>query len=304
MDSTFFYISHYGAMGSRWLPDEQRYVWVNAQFDNDANLTPFGKNIKKRLKKVWKNAKGNAGQLTPLGAAQHRGIARRMAEQFPSVFQGDATKILARSSTVPRCRASMLAFCNELTRHFPHLDIHPETEARHMAYINHESAELKAFTKGIRRQPAVDATRFVTALFKDPSQVKEPLRLMSELHTIASDMQDIPLKVSLWDCFTEEEMLAVHDANNERMTICNGDTPLNEGIPARSSIALWQNIEQEADEMIASKGHGASLALWSRYGPLSATYPVALQLPGKGMEDIIPMAANLQMVFCKDEGKE
>ena len=67
-----FYISHYGRHGSRWLPDEQRYEWVNAQFDNDANLTPFGKNIKKRLKKVWKNAKGNAGQLTPLGAAQHR----------------------------------------------------------------------------------------------------------------------------------------------------------------------------------------------------------------------------------------
>ena len=296
-----FYISHYGRHGSRWLPDEQRYEWVNAQFDNDANLTPFGKNIKKRLKKVWKNAKGNAGQLTPLGVAQHRGIARRMAEQFPTVFQGDDTKILARSSTVPRCRASMLAFCNELTRHFPHLDIHPETEARHMVYINYESAELKAFTKGIRRQPAVDATRFVTALFKDPSQVKEPLRLMSELHTIASDMQDIPLKVSLWDCFTEEEMLAVHDANNERMTICNGDTPLNEGIPARSSIALWQNIEQEADEMIASGGHGASF----RFGHDTALYRLltlmGVLLPGDGMEDFLPMAANLQMVFCKDK---
>ena len=292
-----FYISHYGRHGSRWLPDEERYTWVNAQFENEANLTPFGKTVKKKLKKVWKNAKGHAGQLTQLGERQHQRIARRMAKRFPTAFQGSGTRILARSSTVPRCRTSMLAFCDELIRQFPHLRFNPETDSRFMVYINHESPELKAFTKGVRRQPLIDPTRFLTALFKDPSQVQEPLKLMSELHTIASDMQDIPLKVNLWDCFTKEEMLAVHDANNERMTLCNGDTPLNEGIPARSSIALWQNIEQEADTMIASGGHGASL----RFGHDTALYRlltlIGIQLPGDGMEDFLPMAANFQMVF-------
>ena len=299
-----FYISHYGRHGSRWLPDEQRYEWVNALFENEANLTPFGKTVKKKLKKVWKNAKGHAGQLTVLGAAQHRGIAHRMAQNFPTVFQGDDTRILARSSTVPRCRASMLAFCGELSKQFPRLSINPETDSRFMPYINHESPELKAFTRSVRRQPLVDPTRFTKALFKDSSQVKEPLKLMSELHTIASDMQDIPLKVNLWDCFTKEEMLAVHDANNERMTLCNGDTPLNEGIPARSSIALWKNIELEADEMITCGGHGASL----RFGHDTALYRLLtllhLSLPGTGMEDIVPMAANLQIVFFKAENEK
>ena len=292
-----FYISHYGRHGSRWLPDEERYTWVNAQFENEANLTSFGKTVKKKLKKVWKNAKGHAGQLTQLGERQHQRIARRMAKRFPTAFQGSGTRILARSSTVPRCRTSMLAFCDELIRQFPHLRFNPETDSRFMAYINHESSELKAFTKGVRRQPLIDPTRFLTALFKDPSQVQEPLKLMSELHTIASDMQDIPLKVNLWDCFTQDEMQAVHDANNERMTLCNGDTPLNEGIPARSSIALWQNIEQEADTIIASGGHGASL----RFGHDTALYRlltlIGIQLPGDGMEDFLPMAANFQMVF-------
>ena len=123
------------------------------------------------------------------------------------------------------------------------------------------------------------------------------MKLLSELHTIASDMQDIPLDISLWDCFTQEEMLAVHDANNERMTICNGDTIVNDGIPARSSIALWQNIVAEADSMIASGGRGASL----RFGHDTALFRlltlIGLQLPSKNMEDIIPMAANLQIVF-------
>ena len=34
-----FYISHYGRHGSRWLPDDARYVWVNERFEDVENLT-------------------------------------------------------------------------------------------------------------------------------------------------------------------------------------------------------------------------------------------------------------------------
>ena len=193
----------------------------------------------------------------------------------------------------------MLAFCGELP-----CPVEPKTDPAFMAYINHESAELKALQARTRRQPAIDTRRFIGALFKDGSRVTDDKKLLSELHTIASDMQDIPLTVSLWDIFTMEEMTAVHAANDERMTICNGDTLLNEGIPARSSIALWQNIETEADAMIAKGGHGASL----RFGHDTALYRLLsllrLQLPGKGMENILPMGANLQMVFLKPSGQQ
>ena len=296
-----FYISHYGRHGSRWLPSEERYEWVMAQFSDDSSLTPQGRSVKKRLKTVCRNARGNAGQLTKLGVRQHQGIARRMASNYPEVF-ADGTKILARSSTVPRCRASMLAFCGAL----PCKNINAETDARFMSYINNESAELKALTARTKRQPLVSPARFISSLFSmspchGDNAEADALRLLSELHTIASDMQDIPLGISLWDIFTPEEMLAVHDANNERMTICNGDTPLNDGIAARSSIPLWQNIVSEADSLIATGGHGASL----RFGHDTALYRLLtllqLQLPGDGMEDIIPMAANLQMVFLRGE---
>ena len=294
-----FYISHYGRHGSRWLPSQERYDWVMAQFADNHKLTPLGKSVKKRLKKICRNAQGHAGQLTKLGAAQHRGIARRMVANYPEVFRGDDTRLQARSSTSPRCRASMLAFVKEL----PVKGFEAETNPAHMAYINHESDELKALTARTRRQPLIGTERFIGALFKEPEKVADPMKLLSELHTIASDMQDIPLRISLWDIFTPEEMLAVHAANNEGMTICNGDTPLNEGIPARSSIALWENIMAEADAMIASGGHGASL----RFGHDTALYRLltllGVQLPGDGMEDIIPMAANLQMIFLRNDGK-
>jgi len=295
-----FYISHYGRHGSRWLPDEARYTWVNAQFADEENLTVLGKSVKKRLEKVWKNAEGNAGQLTPLGARQHRDIARRMAENFPSAFKGTDARISAHSSTSNRCRASMLAFCESLQKCFPQLSVEPVTDARDMRYINYESPDLKALSQRTRRRANISTDRFVKALFNDGSKVSEPLKLLSELHTIASDIQDIPLKVNLWDIFTMEEMMAVHDANNERMTICNGTTPLSSGIPARSSIALWENICREADEMVKNGTHGASL----RFGHDTALFRLLsllnLSLPGRGMEEIVPMAANLQMVFAKN----
>ena len=304
-----FYVSHYGRHGSRWLPDQERYDWVQQQFVNTSNLTALGKKVRRCLSNIIRNARGNAGLLTPLGAQQHRGIARRMAQRFPKAFQGDDTKILARSSTVPRCRASMLAFCGELEKQFPTLHIDCQTDPAFMAYINHESAELKTLNSlysspfTVHSSPLINTDRFVSQLFKNPATVENPRKLLSELHTIASDMQDIPLDISLWDIFTREEMLAVHDVNNERMTFCNGVTPLNDGIPARSSIALWQNIEQEADEIIRSKGHGVSL----RFGHDTALFRLmtlmGLTTGSECMEDLLPMAANLQMVFARDDNQ-
>ena len=85
-----FYISHYGRHGSRWLTNDARYTWVNEHFADTKNLTKLGKDVRKRLEKIWKNAKGNGGQLTALGARQHRGIARRMYQNFPQLFTNDA----------------------------------------------------------------------------------------------------------------------------------------------------------------------------------------------------------------------
>jgi len=306
---TPFYISHYGRHGSRWLPTESRYHWVMSHFGDDRNLTPLGRDVKRRLKKICKNVEGNGGQLTPLGKRQHRDIARRMAANYPEVFSDQPSaaegslRVRARSTVVPRCRASMLAFLDAL----PCKGVAGETSPAFMYYMNHESDELKAYSSRVRGRANISPDRFVNALFRQSpfnGNRNTALRLLSEMHTIASDMQDVPLSISLWDIFTREEMLAVHAANDERMTLCNGDTPLNFGIAARSSVALWQNIVEEADSMIASGGHGASL----RFGHDTALFRLLtllrMDLPGESMEDIVPMAANLQMVFLRKASGE
>ena len=308
-----FYISHYGRHGSRWLPQDKRYIWVNQHFEDTDNLTKLGKSVRKRLAKIWKNAEGNGGKLTALGGRQHRGIARRMYENFPQLFTSEA-HLTARSSVVGRCRTSMENFLASLERQASIDHLEGVTDSADMAWIAYTSPEMKALENRTYVPLKVSPERFVKSLFIDPSKVENPNRLLSELHTIASDMQDVELNVSLYDIFTPEELEAVYDMNNERMTLCNGNHILNEGIPARSAISLWQRIEADADAAIARGDKGADL----RFGHDTNLYRL-LTLMGVSfrgersevrgerydlMDEILPMAANLQMVFYRGKRLE
>ena len=52
-----FYFSHYGRHGSRWLPDQERYDWVQQQFVNTSNLTALGKKVRRCLSNIIRNAR-------------------------------------------------------------------------------------------------------------------------------------------------------------------------------------------------------------------------------------------------------
>ena len=300
-----FYISHYGRHGSRWLPDDERYIWVNQQFEDKSRLTKLGKNVRKRLEKIWKNAEGNGGLLTPLGGRQHHQIARRMYQNFPQLFTAEA-HLTAYSSTVNRCKTSMENFVSELKTLNPSMQIDPITRDEDMTWIAFKSQEQRDFEHSKNWPLPISTDRFINSLFTDASHLSQQNRekLLSELHTIASDMQDVELNVSLYDIFTDEELLTVYDINNRRMTLNNGDEIENNGIAARCAISLWSRIEADADAAIARGGVGADL----RFGHDTNLYRLltlmGVDTKGMPMDIILPMAANLQMIFYRNaQGK-
>ena len=300
-----FYISHYGRHGSRWLPNDKRYTWVNGQFEDKNRLTKLGKSVRKRLEKIWKNAKGNGGLLTPLGGRQHRQIAGRMYHNFPQLFTAEA-HLTAHSSTVNRCKTSMENFVSELKTLNPSIQIDPITREEDMTWMAYKSQEQRDFEQSRSWPLPISTDRFVNSLFTDASHLSKPDRekLLSELHTIASDMQDVELNVSLYDIFTDEEQMAVYELNNRRMTLQNGDEIENNGIAARCAISLWNRIEADADAAITREGVGADL----RFGHDTNLYRL-LTLMGVDTKDmpmdvLLPMAANLQMIFYRNaQGK-
>ena len=322
-----FYISHYGRHGSRWMPNDSRYVWVNQHFADNSNLTPLGKKVKKLLMRVWDNARGNGGKLSRLGELQHRGIADRMFHSFPQIF-APGNHVQARSSVVDRCAKSMLAFTDELRQLQPGLDLEVKTDSADMDWIAYTSPEVKALENRTKVTAKVSTDRFIHQLFKDISKVDDPMKLMGELQTVASSIQDVGLNFKRYPkdieeglnaLFTDEEFRAFYEANNLRMTICNGNYPTNEDIPARSAISLWDNFVAEADKALASNkpsatlrfGHDTSLyRLLSLFNFVKPLYQVGDSIPEKEivlvdnvdlMDRVVPMASNLQVVFYKSE---
>lgn len=81
-----FYISHYGRHGSRYLINPRDYSYpheVLRSADSAGVLTTLGKDVLRRFEVIEREAANRYGELTPLGAEQHRQIAHRMYERFP-----------------------------------------------------------------------------------------------------------------------------------------------------------------------------------------------------------------------------
>lgn len=298
-----FYISMFARHGSRWLPDDRRYDAIDSVFADTLNLTPLGRDVRRRLSLIHDDARGRGGGLTAIGAAQHRRLAERMAAAYPEVF-ADSAQVEARSSTVGRCAMSMAAFAIRLGQLRPSLHITAETGQRYMDYIAYTSPEEHALEAATGNVWTMQPERLMRSLFVRPERVASWHDVAQELHTIASDTQNTGTGISLYDLFTEEEMRQIYDMNNRRMQRCNGICPDNRGIPQQSAASLWRNIVESADSAIAYGrpaahlrfGHDTSLyRLYSRMGLFEGE---------RRMDVIIPMAANLQMVFYRNERKE
>jgi len=294
-----FYISHFARHGSRWLPDDKRYEAVCAQFADTANLTPLGKDVRRRLLVIYGDAKGRGGDLTAIGAEQHKRMAERMYRSFPTVL-GDSAAVSARSSVVGRCVMSMHAFLVRLAQLNPSLRITAEANRRYMDYIAYTSPEEQWLESVTHNRWTMNPARLMCSLFRDTTRVANQRDLASELHTIASDMQDVGIGVSLYDIFTEEEMRQIYDMNNERMQRCNGIDDRNGGVPELCAESLWRNIKESAERAIAQGTPCATL----RFGHDTSLYRL-LSLLGLyanecRMDVIIPMGANLQMIFYRN----
>ena len=135
-----FYISHYGRHGSRY---EQNSTFARnalsafAHLDSLGLLTDAGKALYADVNAVVEAHKGMEGSLTPRGAREHKMLAARMAERFPSVFK-DKNRLEGNcfSSTSFRCIVSMCNFTNSLKEKCPKHEFTFTSADKFMAYIN------------------------------------------------------------------------------------------------------------------------------------------------------------------------
>ncbi len=177
---TPFYVSHYGRHGSRHVIKDYFYNHVRTRLNDAAEkgvLTPDGLRVKAMVDTMWEEARGRLGELSPLGARQHRGIGRRLGLAYPQIFADTLADVTATSTVVMRCAHSMFAFVEGLKELYPYLNIPRESAQRQMDYMNYQSRESRPYRteegpwlqpfKRINREN-MQPDRLINSLFSDP----------------------------------------------------------------------------------------------------------------------------------------
>jgi hypothetical protein len=327
-----FYISHYGRHGSRYLANAYEYDYpynVLRRADSLRLLTPLGRTVLERLATIRQDAHLRLGELTPLGARQHRQIAERMYQRFPEVFQGDAP-VDAKSTVVIRCILSMENALQQLLVLNPKLRITHDASQHDMYYMNQGDPVLwarntapevagpyMAFCQRHDRSKAV-----LQRLISDEQYIDQWVNVQRFGYTffkVASSIQNTELRqrMTLYDIFTDEEIYENWLKENARFYGCFGFCPLNGGQQPFSQRNLLRRIILEADSCIRLEKPGASL----RFGHETMVLPLVClldlnnfgqtigdfeQLDDKGWRNyrIFPMAANIQFVFYRRHAQD
>ncbi len=326
-----YYLTGYARHGSRWLCSDGQYQDVLKPLrkaHGQGKLTAEGEQLLASVEQFYPTAQGRIGELTSKGEDQHHGIGRRMARNFPQVFNAKNSRVDARSTVVIRCILSMEAECEELTRHFPGLEMHNDVSTNYQRYLAPGTPDYVSKAEKGRaglvekwREELVHPARFSKLLFNDDAYSRDSVncgRLMRRVFDVCCNMQSHYGAPSLWKYFTEDEAYDLWTLYNRTHYTEFGASNYTQRKAPFKVEALLRNFLETADTIVTRKDyHGATL----RFGHEVFLMPLAalMELGNVGTtvedldtldrvwvnSDIFPMAGNIQLVFYRPKkGKQ
>ena len=326
-----FYLSHYARHGSRYRIEETDYknpIETMQKAKDNGVLTADGEKVLTLLNQVYEVSKGRFGDLTRVGALQHRGIGHRMYVNFPEIF-GKEIDVDARSTTVIRSILSKVNECMELQSLNSKLHFYNDASPHDMYYMNNNNPllnellrdpglNLSKFLSGADLKRTTSPDRLMRVLFNNQDYVRWAVNaasLMSQLFDIATSMQDLDFvpDFNLLDYFTPEECYDQFKSGNLFWYLLFGPAKETRGLMPYRMAPLLQNILDTAVAALAMPRESATL----RFGHDTIIMPLAALLEldnwGNAVDDLstladvypdyklIPMASNIQIVFYKNK---
>ena len=329
-----FFINHYGRHGSRWLINGKKYsrpLDLLEKGQREGKLTRRGEEVLQVLREVHEGSQGRLGELSDLGHEQHRGIARRMYQNFPQVFR-DGAPVVARSTVVIRCILSMQNEVDVLASLNPRLRITTDASEAEMYYMNYSDSVVKPLRAAMSPvlkdlgEKWLKPQGMLKKLFSDQRWVKanltdgESRTMLLDLFEVAGNMQSHRLfeNVNLYDLFSDDVIYNTWRYNNAYWYVLSGETPLTKCRVDYMEANLLRNFIEDADKAITSAepAPGASL----RFGHESVVLPLCCLMGLNGADyrttdlenldkywqtyKIFPMAANIQFVYFRKAGSD
>ncbi|MDE6095871.1 MAG: histidine-type phosphatase [Muribaculaceae bacterium] len=323
-----FHMEHYGRHGSRWhigykLFDKSYEILDKAK--SAGKLTPLGEKTYEAIKTIREKAhEGRSGELSDKGAWQHQGIGKRMVENYPQIFNSK-TNLDARSTVVIRSILSMFNALDGIRSMVPDMKIKTDASYADMWYMNYSDKEARKLrqradstvVKEFNRRHA-DKGEYLKKLINDPVYAKDSIgnKLYHSLLTALLNCQshsDQPWLVD--EIFTPEEVKERWVQKNVYWLMQGGNSKITENRMPFSQSNLLENIILSADTAMNSTVPSVNL----RYGHDTIVMPLTALMEldnfGDEMNDlealadsgwhdylVVPMAANIQMVFYRKPG--
>lgn len=322
-----FHIESYARHGSRWLIGKHVYSrpaeWL-AYADSLGQLTDDGRRLMNTLFAIDKAYQGHDGELTPLGARQHRGIARRMAANFPTLFT-DSTNLDAKSTKVIRCILSMANEVSELENFHPGMRVCMDASQSTQDILAPNGLDTLARNARKPARPLEDSLRnrildrsaFLTKVYKDPKFAVDSLEgnnVFDYTIDVAVNSQSHDGLYDIYEYFTDNELANAWRVRNLFWYIYGGNTSLTDHRTPYMEMPLVREIIAGADTAVVAKNPSLNM----RFGHDSIVLPltVFLELDSAAYDtdnintlsahwrdySITPMASNIQFVFYRPVG--
>ena len=325
-----FYISHYGRHGSRYdsNDDYASAVWpLMKKADSLGLLSEVGKAFYKDFNALMEEQQGMFGMLTSLGAREHRGIAERMAANFPKVFKGKNERdvVYCQSSIYPRCLLSMTNFTHSLDRNTDGVEFKFVTGDKYYQYLAYHSKKrpalelAKAKEDAVRRQ-TMKPMELIEYFFNDAEKacdlIGDPYRFEMNLYLASSVGHLSDHGVCLLSYFPTDILVRNWEVRNPRFYLAYGMSNEMSDYQKTVSRRLLADFIRRAEDAVEKD---SNIAADLRFGHDTALLPLVGHIAIEGMDNwasfdqvnsvwnssvSICMASNLQMIFYRNKKNE
>ena len=322
-----FYISHYGRHGSRYDADDSNVVvvWpIMNMADSLGLLTEAGRSFYKDFNAVMLEQDGMIGMLTSLGAREHRGIAERMAANFPNVFDGKGgrNEILCQSTIVPRCIMSMTNFIHSLSANTKGLEFCFITGRKYYEQLAYHPDERPALDDAVIKESALRKSvmkpyDIISYFFNDVDKAMEiigdPFVFEKCLYLAASVGHLSDYGVCLLKHFPEDILIRNFEIRNPRFYAAYGLTAEKCQYKEETARRILKDFLGRAEKAV-DKGNEVAADL--RFGHDTGLLPflchigleeMAARPDWEGVNSVwntsssMCMGSNIQMVFYRNK---
>lgn len=322
---TPMFINHVGRHGARYPASSANCLKLKRALekaDSAGTITAVGRQLAKLNDYVIEQSTNRWGSLDSLGMAEQRSIATRMFYNFGEIFK-DGCTVNAISSYSPRAMMSMYCFTHQLDRMDNRINFVTSTgrvNSPSMRPFDLDAAFKEFRASGSWKSPYDEylATACTTAPIRKALGERFPFASDSEArdlamaeYSVVAGCSAMGLDAGASRFFSREEYNALWSCFNLRQYLQRTASTLST-VPADIASVLVQDLITTTENFINGTnpavcclrfGHAETLMPLLSLLRLKGCYYMTNYFDTVGLHwrdfDIVPMAANLQMILFK-----